>query len=112
MVATLVGLEHQVAKMVQHMVKNGEEMLHDDGVKKPHDGQERFAIHDGPFHAEHFEKRREPMHETITKLEAQVHTLTHQLQQMRVEQELARRGEEAKENKKDAGGEALYGSIV
>ena len=84
MTASLVVLEHQVAKLIHGIVKDGEHAIHD--AFNNEDGRERFALHsagrhepDGPMHAEHFEKRRETKAETVAKLEAKVHSLTHQL---------------------------------
>lgn len=84
MTASLVALEHQVAKLVHDIVKDGEHALHD--AFNNEDGKERFAMHsaghhqaDGPMHAEHFEKHHDSMAETVAKLEGKVHSLTHQL---------------------------------
>lgn len=84
MTASLVALEHQVDKLVHGMITNGEHAVHN--ALHHEDGIDRFAMHsanghqaDGPMHAELFEKHRETMAETIAKLEAKVHSLTHQL---------------------------------
>lgn len=84
MTASLVVLEHQVAKLIHGIVKDGEHAMHDAFDKE--DGIERFALHsagrhqaDGPMHAEHLEKHHETKAETVAKLEAKVHSLTHQL---------------------------------
>ena len=84
MATSLIALEHQVGKLLHHIVKDGEHAIHD--AFHHEDGKERFAIHsanghqaDGPMHAEHFEKHRDPTAEAIAKLEGKVHSLTHQL---------------------------------
>jgi len=85
MTASLVALEHQFGKLVHHIVQDGEHKLHE--AFSHEDEQERFATHtasghqaDGPMHAEHFEKQHhQSMAETVAKLEAKVHSLTHQL---------------------------------
>ena len=61
MVENIVKLEHQIANLAHHLVKNGEDLAH----KESHRAKE-FT------HGEHIHQHADPMVETLTRLEAQV----------------------------------------
>ncbi len=92
MTASLVALEHQVGKLVQHIVKEGEHAVLD--AFNHEDGKERFAMHSDNGHNGHFDSHHQSMAETIAKLEGRVHSLTHQLHVLvRQNDELIRNGQ-------------------
>ena len=81
MVASLVNLEHQVAKLVHHVEVGGHTLVHHEVVSKHGDGDERFAMHDDGL--SHYTNRREPhQSETLVKLEGQIHALQHQVHEL------------------------------
>lgn len=80
MTASLMVLEHKVAKLVHRLGNDGGGHSVEEQPAPPPSSAGRQHQPDGPFHAEHFEhKQHQHMAEAMAKLEAKVHSLTHQL---------------------------------
>jgi len=88
MVASLVGLEHQVSNLIHH-TGLGTHVPHDDkpelntGVmdNHHHEGNDRFAMHDDGL-SQHVSRQAPHKSEAFVKLEAEIHKLQHQMHEL------------------------------